>query len=268
LVGQLLLGFKSPQNQNVLMEMQATMVANGRKSRRVQSSVNRIYDDLKAMVITYQFRPGERLNEVELAEQLGVSRTPLREVLNRLVAEGLLNFVPNHGFSSRPLDPKTIYNLYEARCGIETMNVKLAAARASDRDIQDLIAFWDQVRKKFSKCTPAELVQFDQQFHERLAELSGNTELYLILKNINSRLHFIRLVFMEKNARRAATRDEHKAILDALAQRDGEACVQLMQAHLDRLQSQLTDVIKEGIAQIYTKDAPELPDWFKPDSRS
>lgn len=239
------------------------MVANERRSRRSESSVTRIYNQLKTMVMTYQFRPEQRLNEVELAEQLGVSRTPLREVLNRLVAEGLLNFVPNYGFSCRPLDMKTIFSLYEVRCGIEMISVKLAAERASDSDIADLAKFWNQVRKKFSKYTSEELVQFDQQFHERIAELSGNEELLLILKNINARLYYVRYTFMGKNSRRAATSDEHKAILDALAKRDGEACGQLMQAHINRLYSQLAEVIKEGIAQIYMKDSAELPDWFR-----
>ncbi len=215
------------------------------------------------MVMTYQFRPDERLNEVDLAERLGVSRTPLREVLNRLVAEGLLQFVPNYGFSCRPLDMKTIFSLYEVRCGIEMISVKLAAERASDRDIADLTKFWEKARKKLSQCTSEELVQFDQSFHERIAELSGNEELLLILKNINNRLYYVRYTFMGKNSRRNATGDEHKAILEALTKRDGDTCSQLMQAHINRLYSQLEEVIKEGIAQIYMKDTTQLPDWFR-----
>jgi len=225
-----------------------------RKHQRSGNSVNRIYDQLKMMVATYHFRPSERVNEVELAEALGVSRTPLREALNRLVAEGMLTFVPNYGFAARSLDTKTIYELYQLRSALETLSVKLAVVQASDADIESVSEFWDEVSHNFVEYPAEKALQYDLEFHSRLTILSGNVELSNILNNISTRLYFVRLVFMGKEERRMDTSIEHQTILTALKKRDTDACVALMQTHINRLQSQLAEVIRESITSIYTRD--------------
>src|ERR1700730_760184 len=73
------------------------------------SSVARVYEQLKRRAITFEFRPGDRLNEVAIARQFGVSRTPLREALNRLTMDGFLTFSPNQGFFRRPLEVNEIF---------------------------------------------------------------------------------------------------------------------------------------------------------------
>ena len=75
--------------------------------------VDKIYDRLKAMAVGFEIKPAERLNEVALSKALGVSRTPLREALNRLVAENLFDFRPGSGFFCRVLDPQSIFDLFE-----------------------------------------------------------------------------------------------------------------------------------------------------------
>lgn len=221
------------------------------KPLRTGSHVDRIYDQLKQMAINYKFRPGEPLNEVELATSLGVSRTPLREVLNRLVAEGLLDFVPRRGFSGRPLETKMIYDLYEMRCGLEMISAKLATQRASDTEIDHLVAFWKNTSQNYYTYTPIECVQFDEYFHEQLAMLSHNTELLHAIKNINARVHFLRLISMEQRMFRHHTCDEHLMILTAIKERDTEAAANFMSSHVTLRQEQLVDVIKEGIARLY-----------------
>ena len=105
------------------------------------SVVDRVYEQLKAMSIGFEFKPGERLNEGELAKRLGVSRTPLREALNRLNTEGFLRFAPGRGFFCRELDAHEIFDLYELRKSIEVASVRLAIKRAKDEDIDALLKF-------------------------------------------------------------------------------------------------------------------------------
>jgi DNA-binding GntR family transcriptional regulator len=217
------------------------------------SSVDRIYDQVKLMVINYEFHPGKQLNEVELSERLGVSRTPLREVLNRLVAERLLEFIPRHGFSCPQLEPTTIYELYEVRSGIESATASLAAQRASDAEIQELITFWNSVCENPATPSSLELVKLDEEFHLRLATLSQNSELQRILQNVNDRLHYVRQIFMESSERRAGTYTQHQTILQALQKRDAETCAHLMRSHISDRLEQLVEVIKEGVARIYLR---------------
>lgn len=218
------------------------------------SSVDRIYQQLKQMAMNYQFRPGEPLNEVELAASFGVSRTPLREVLNRLVAEGLLDFVPRRGFSCRSLDAKMIFDLYEVRCGLEIMSVKLATDRASDLELKHLHQFWQASAQTFMQRSPIECARCDEQFHEQIAALSQNIELLRSLQAINARVHYLRLISMEQSHYRRTTCDEHQLILAALLDRDQELAITCMSAHVSLRQEQLVEVIKEGIARLYMND--------------
>src|SRR5262249_15772678 len=95
---------------------------------------DRVYDSVKSMPITDGFRPGERINEVDLARQLNVSRTPLREALNRLVTEGFLTTRMNKGFFARTLDPNEVFNLYEFRSSVEQAVVSIACERATEKE--------------------------------------------------------------------------------------------------------------------------------------
>ncbi|WP_017298641.1 GntR family transcriptional regulator [Nodosilinea nodulosa] len=221
--------------------------------KKAGSSVDRIYQQLKQMAMTYKFRPGEPLNEVELAASFGVSRTPLREVLNRLVAEGLLDFVPRKGFSCKPLDTKRVFDLYEVRCGLEMMSAKLATERASDDEIDALIQFWKTATEKFCTFTPVDCARCDETFHERLAELSQNSELLHMLQNVNARAHYLRLISMEQEAYRQNTCAEHQHILQAIQDRNVDAAVNSMAAHVSLRQEQLVEVIKEGVARLYMR---------------
>jgi len=141
--------------------------------KRTGMTVNEIYEQLKQMAVLYQIRPGERVNELELAERFDVSRTPIREALNRLVAENLLAFVPNRGFFIRELDGKDVFDLFELRRSIESTAVMLACERASDNDIKALRRFWKQVMKSAERMPSDELVVKDEQFHLELAAMSG-----------------------------------------------------------------------------------------------
>ena len=96
---------------------------------------------MKSMAITYGFRPGERINEVDLARQLNVSRTPLREALNRLVMEGFLTTRLNKGFFARTLDPNEVFNLYEFRSAVEQAMISIACERSTKQELEALEKF-------------------------------------------------------------------------------------------------------------------------------
>jgi len=98
------------------------------------------------MAVSFDLKPDERINESELAERLGASRTPLREALNRLVAEGLLVYRSRKGFFCRPLQPKLIFDLYEARLAVEKEAVRLACERATADDVAALRTSLESVR--------------------------------------------------------------------------------------------------------------------------
>jgi DNA-binding GntR family transcriptional regulator len=213
------------------------------------SIVDRVYEQLKSMAVNYEFRPGERLNEGDIARKLGVSRTPLREALNRLNTEGFLRFAPGKGFYCRELDPREIFDLYELRKSIETSAARFAVERAKKEDIDALLLFLEQTADATGHST-SELVQFDEEFHERLMFMSGNAEMLRVLRNINARIRFVRWIDMDRGSR-PRTQAEHRNAALALRARDEVACVSILESHINRRLDQITSAIKEGYAQIY-----------------
>jgi DNA-binding GntR family transcriptional regulator len=219
-----------------------------------ESVVERVYERLKAMAVGYEFKPGERLNEGELSRKLGASRTPLREALNRLKVEGLLRFAPGKGYYCRDLDVHEVFSLYELRKAVEVAAVRLAVRRAKDEEIDALLEFLDHTGPDPGARSHIELVQLDETFHERLLGMSGNVEMLRVLANVNARIRFVRWIDMERGDR-ASTQTEHRQTLLALKRRDEEACVAVLEKHIDRRLDQITSALKEGYAQIYMAHA-------------
>ncbi|WP_321964798.1 GntR family transcriptional regulator [Paraburkholderia sp. J7] len=220
--------------------------------KRTGVTVNDLYDQLKEMAVLYTIRPGERVNELELAEKFEVSRTPLREALNRLVAENLLTFVPNRGFFVRELNRQDIFDLFELRRSIEASAVQLAAVRADVKDIRALRKFWKDVMKNKAELAPAtELVRRDEEFHVRLVALSGNNEMVRTLYGINARIHFVRWVDIEQRGHDAFS--EHLEILDALESRDATRCRELMEGHVTSRMEEIAKVVDAGVVKLFSR---------------
>ena len=225
-------------------------------SSDTRGTVDRVYEEVKNLAISYAIKPGSRLNEGEIARSLGVSRTPVREALNRLTAAGFLSFTPSQGFFRKPFDATEVFDLYEMRQAIEMSSARLAAARASDeglQELQDFLAVSAQAPDTpQAPGTPQvdRLVRLDEEFHERIVKLSGNAEMLSCLRNINDRIRFFRWVDME-SGRRRNTQEEHRQVLAALRARDGEGAAAVMHAHIARRRDQIVAQVREGYARIY-----------------
>jgi DNA-binding GntR family transcriptional regulator len=216
----------------------------------------RAYEALRAMAITYRLPPGSRLNEGELARQLNVSRTPLREAMNRLVSEDLLVSVKGKGFFARALDVQEVLSLYETRLGIELFIVQLACARRDEADLDALDAYLDRSIVAHEGAEVEDLVRLDEGFHEGVARLAKNPELLRILQNINARIHFFRWVDM--GGRRDETQAEHRALVAAIRARSEKDAIAITRRHITRRLDQIVEVLKEGYARLYMGEGPKL----------
>lgn len=226
---------------------------------KTESNVDRLYEALRRMAADFAFKPDARINESALAAQLNASRTPIREALNRLVAEGFLTFKSGRGFFCRSLSPELVMDLYEARVAVEVEAVRLACARAPDDAIATLARELDAVAPDYSPATDAEsLLAMDERFHSQLCQLSGNAELSRILDNLNDRIRYLRLIDLSRLRQTAPDRQTmvsaHRRIVDAIANRDtGEATAQ-MRAHIERRREGATQAVREAFAQLYVPD--------------
>ena len=227
-----------------------------------QSSVDRAYVQLREMAVNFEFKPEERLNESALSAKFGASRTPLREALNRLVAEGLLTFKNGSGFYCRALNPTRVMELYEARLAIETEAIIRTIERASDAEIQNVLRYIDEIEPTYAKAGDLSvLLEMDEEFHMRLAELSNNAELVRLLQNINDRIRYVRLINLkilygggQTAIDEAAKLSVHRDIIQAVVRRDTTGATAALRRHIERRQDETTEAVRVAYADLYVPD--------------
>ncbi len=203
------------------------------KKRRVaRLSAHEIYARLKAMILDFELYPGSRITEMELADYFKVSRTPVREALQRLESEGSVVIRPKQGCFVREIDMSEITQYYDVRLTLESMAIDLACQHMSDEDIRALMARWDPQTRPGMTDNVEKMVAREEGFHIDVAIGGGNTVLVNYLQDINNRIRIIRRLDFTSSTRIDATYEEHHAIAEAIFQRDAQRGKQLIREHI------------------------------------
>ncbi|MDN4171708.1 GntR family transcriptional regulator [Nocardioides sp. SOB77] len=187
--------------------------------------------ELREMVLGGRFEAGERLNEVALADSLGISRGPLREAVSRLAAEGLLTVVTHKGAYVRTVSPSDLRDLYELRIAVETYAVRLGVERASDEQLAGLDADLARTRAILERRSD-EPYPADLDFHARVVSLARNEALLTQVRETHARLHLARARSAHDPRRARAAYDEHAAVVARVLARDAAGAAELMESHL------------------------------------
>lgn len=222
---------------------------------REESSVERLYIELRDRAMRYDFRPGTRINEQALGRELGVSRAPLREALNRLEAEGLLVFVMNKGFFRKSISVDEVVDLYQVRIALERRAVYLALRTASDNEIQAVQEYWSSVMTNSSAMTSTDFLFADEEFHRRLIALAKNKELSAFMEIITRRIHIARNIDIEQSAWNAKAFDAHYEVLRFLRERDEEQALQSITDHIDMSRERAVKIAREMVAKFFLMGA-------------
>ena len=197
------------------------------------SLADQAYARLKQMIFDFALMPGDRCSESELAQHLAISRTPLRQALQRLEREGFLQVMPKIGWQVAPLDFDTFDELYDLRVLIEC-HAAQHLAEAEQRDtLATLADIWLAPAAERVE-DGAEVGQLDEQFHALLVRGSGNREMARVHREITERIRIIRRLDFTKSARVEATYDEHARILRAITRRRGDEAQRLLRAHIEQ----------------------------------
>jgi DNA-binding GntR family transcriptional regulator len=221
--------------------------------RRPADSVLRAYAAIRAQVVDFRMKPGERVNEFQLARQLGLSRTPVREALNRLASEGFLVLTPNRGFFFRPLDIEALVQFYEVRSVLERGAFLLSCERASEDGIAELVDYWTEAKRIYLRDDPDEKLDLDEGFHQRLASLSGNPEFGRQLAAINARIRFARRTEIARGPRHAIMVDDHGRLITALERRDAAAGSAILASHISLSIEDARAVLREVLGAQYAE---------------
>lgn len=214
--------------------MSDASVPQAQRARRIRtpSLAQEAYEVLHRMIVRGELPPGGRLIEPVLCEQLGISRTPLREALKRLSSEGLVTPRRNRNAMVTRIDASELAHLFEAEAGIESLAVGLAAERMTNTEIKQLEALQERLERLLIKGDRDAYFELNQRIHTLLVAGAKNPILEETHRNLLGRLERARYLALNRIGRWQESTDEHRAIVEALKARDGERARQLLGDHV------------------------------------
>jgi DNA-binding GntR family transcriptional regulator len=227
--------------------------------RRSADSGERAYKAIRKQLVEFKLKPDQRINEMALAKSLGVSRTPIREALNRLASEGFIALTPNRGFFFKALDIDALLDLYELRAIIECAAFTLMCERAADAERDRLVSFWEDAKVGYRERDPDDILVLDEAFHLLIAELSGNPEMVNQLKAINARIRFIRRIQIQHVSHDFDMVNAHSQIVAAAMTRDVAAGTAMLKAHIEMTVSAAQRALKDALLNVYMEKADASP---------
>lgn len=189
-----------------------------------------VVDEIRLEILRGVLLPGTRITEESLAARYGLSRTPVREALRFLTRESLLVHVPRAHYVVASVNLDEMDDLYSMRVALEECVAGRIVARGAADAVRDLLGFWGSPPPSTDE--DVSLVFADEHFHETLAAASGSTVLPPMLRNINNRLHALRMRDFTNPGRIRRTYEQHAAILHALIAGDGRLAAGLLRAHI------------------------------------
>lgn len=191
-----------------------------------------VYYRIKEGIITGQYSQGEVLNERKLAEDLGISRTPIREALQLLHKDGWVVIEPYKGAIIRTFDRAYIKNVLDVRRPLEILAAEKATLNAKEEDIKFLEKNLLKQKDCFLDYSPTKFMELDREFHRRIYDLSYNELLIDILNNINDIIRFLGIQVLSVPERHRTTLEEHKNIYLSMKNKDIKEAKKFMDVHM------------------------------------
>ncbi|WP_227763956.1 GntR family transcriptional regulator [Zhaonella formicivorans] len=204
-----------------------------------------VFETMREAIISGQLKPGERLMEVQLAEEMGVSRTPVREAIRKLELEGFVVMVPRKGAYVADISTKDIADVFEIRAALEALAAGLAAERITDEELEELQRILVKVSKSAESHDLENLIQVDTEFHDVLYKASRNERLVQIISNLREQIQRFRSTTLAAPGRMKDALEEHKKIVDAISERNVALAAQLAQEHIENAENSMLEAIRK-----------------------
>lgn len=204
-----------------------------------------VSDVLRQAIKDGVLKPGERLMEIRLAEELGVSRTPIREAVRKLEQEGFVVMVPRRGTYVADISLKDIAQVFEIRSALEELAAGLAAERITPDELESLERILVEINEYIANDDFDKIVDADVRFHDILYQASRNQRLVDILHNLREQMLRFRSISMHYPGRLAATWEEHRQMVENIANHNGAMARKVAKKHMENSEKTLL----KGISQ-------------------
>ena len=204
-----------------------------------------VFNTLRQAILKGELAPGERLMEIQLAERLGVSRTPIREAIRKLELEGLVLMIPRKGAEVARISEKSLRDVLEVRRSLEELAIELACQRMSEDDMAELERVQGNFKSAVSSGDAMRIAESDEAYHDVIYKGTYNDRLVQILNNLREQMYRYRLEYIKDEDKRQILLLEHDNILKAVKQRKVEEAKEAMREHIDNQEITVSKNIKE-----------------------
>jgi len=205
---------------------------------------NKAYEFIKSAIFNMELRPSQPLVDSDLAERVHVSRTPVREALSRLEAEGLVVRGPRQGWRVCSLSRDDIEQIFDLKESLEGLAARRAAERIKQKDAQQLLRVVRRMEEASQSADRQAWMALDAQYHGIVFRVAGNERLTQIVGNLNDQWHRLRLGHLAVEGRIQRASQEHRSIAEAMAAHDKDLAEATMQQHLRNLRDSLISLLE------------------------
>jgi len=209
------------------------------------SLVDEAYEQIRRRILDNAWPPGHRALEQEVAMALGMSRTPVREALMRLQADGLVEVIPRHGMRVLPVSPNDMREIYQVLTALECMAAELLAQRKpTDKDLEPLVAATQAMDKALKAENLDAWAAADERFHAHLVDLAGNRPLQATVLNYWDRSHRARMFTLRLRPKPVTSTQEHMLMVERLRAGDVAGAAAVTRAHRERANCELVTIFE------------------------
>ncbi len=203
-----------------------------------------VFHTLRDAILRGELEPGEHLMEVQLANKLGVSRTPIREAIRQLQTEGLVIMTPRKGAVVAEITREDLTDVLEVRITLEKMAVALACENINQEEIARLKKCQQELENMLGNEKLTEIANKDEEFHDIIYEASGNKRLIQILNNLREQLYRYRIEYIKDEQKWVILVEEHNALIVAIENKDVDEAKKVIRKHIDNQRQTILENLK------------------------
>ncbi len=203
-----------------------------------------VFNTLRQAILRGELKPGERLMEIQLANKLGVSRTPIREAIRKLELEGLVLMIPRRGAEVAEITEKSLRDVLEVRDALEVLSVELACERITEEDIQALKEAAKAFELALQGGDVTEYAEADVKFHDIIYHATDNQKLIQLLYNLREQMYRYRVEYLKRREVHPILLEEHEYIIECIEKKDKEAARLAIRTHIENQAKTVSDTIR------------------------
>lgn len=203
-----------------------------------------VFNTLRQAILRGELEPGERLPEIQLADKLGVSRTPIREAIRKLELEGLVIMIPRKGAVVAEITEKSLRDVLEVRRALEELSVKLACEKIQEEELEELKVAAKEFESALKTGDVTAFAEADVRFHDIIYRTTDNQRLIQLLYNLREQMYRYRVEYLKREDSHDTLLAEHQYIIEMLEKRDVKRAVEAVCAHVDNQVAAVSDTIR------------------------